>query len=210
MVCRDGAAAALMPGERLGVAAAIAAAVAEVAAREVETAWSDAGPIGGDPDWAGGTVYVDRRSVVVAAPPAAVYAAVCRIGGSHGWYGADALWRLRGALDRLAGGPGLRRGRRDPEQVAYGDALDFWRVTGVVPERELKLRAEMRLPGEAELDFALAAEGAGTRLTQTARFKPRGLAGILYWYAVTPLHGVVFRGMLEGIRRAAEGRGQPG
>ena len=205
VVCRDRTAIELMPGPLLGVPEAIAAALDKVAAHDVETSWSDAGPIPGDPDWAGGTVFVDRRSVAVDAPPATVFAALRRIGGGHGWYAADGLWRLRGLLDRLLGGPGLRRGRRDPERVAFGDALDFWRVAGVVEDRELRLRAEMRLPGEAELDFLLKPHGAaGTLLTQIARFKPRGLAGILYWYGVLPLHGVVFRGMLNGIRRAAE------
>jgi uncharacterized protein YbjT (DUF2867 family) len=208
VVCRDDAAAVLMPGPRLGVAEAIAAAVRKVSEHDVETSWSDAGRIAGDPDWAGGAVYTDRRTVTVAAPPAAVFAAVCRIGGGHGWYAADLLWRLRGAIDRLAGGPGLRRGRRDPDEIAYGDALDFWRVIGVTAGSELRLRAEMKLPGEAELDFTLAPRGGGTLLTQTARFKPRGLLGVLYWWSVKPLHAIVFNGMLAGIRRAAE-RGAP-
>jgi hypothetical protein len=108
-------------------------------------------------------------------------------------------------MDRLVGGPGLRRGRRDPDEVGYGEALDFWRVTGLEKNRRLSLRAEMKLPGEALLEFSLAPEAAGTRLTQTARFRPRGLAGLAYWYAVLPLHAVVFRGMLQGIRAAALG-----
>ena len=129
-----------------------------------------------------------------------------RIGGGHGWYAADGLWRLRGRIDRLVGGPGLRRGRRDPDEVGFGEALDFWRVTGLEKNRRLSLRAEMKLPGEALLEFSLEPEAAGTRLTQTARFLPRGLAGLAYWYAVLPLHGIVFRGMLDGVRRAATGR----
>jgi hypothetical protein len=109
-------------------------------------------------------------------------------------------------MDRMIGGPGLRRGRRHPECVHYGDALDFWRVREVVPEHRLRLIAEMKLPGEAELGFEIEDVNAGasrTRLVQTARFKPRGLLGIAYWYAVMPLHGMVFTGMLQGIRRAA-------
>jgi uncharacterized protein YndB with AHSA1/START domain len=143
----------------------------------------------------------------VLAPPAEVFRAVCRVGGGHGWYAADWLWRLRGWMDRVVGGPGLRRGRRDPERVAYGEALDFWRVTDVEEPRRLELRAEMRLPGVAELAFDLEPIEGGTRLVQTARFVPRGLSGLAYWYAVRPLHGFVFRGMLDGIRRAAEGDG---
>ena len=209
VVCRDDRAARLMPGPLLGVGEAITAALARIDAHDVETAWSDAGPMPGDPNWAGGTVFTDRRTTAVAADPAVVFAAVCRIGGGHGWYAADLLWRVRGFLDRLVGGPGLRRGRRDPERVAYGDAVDFWRVTAVTPGQELRLRAEMRLPGDAELQFIVdPSPGGGCRLIQTARFKPRGLAGIAYWYAVLPFHAIVFRGMLAGIRRDAEASGQ--
>jgi hypothetical protein len=141
----------------------------------------------------------------VAATPEDVFATVSRIGGDTGWYGADWLWRLRGALDRLAGGPGLRRGRRHAERVAFGDAIDLWRVTDVEPPRRLALRAEMRLPGQALLEFTVEplAGRAGSRLVQTARFAPRGLAGIAYWYAILPVHRVVFGRMVDGIRRAA-------
>ncbi len=205
VVCRDDRAARLMPQRLLGTREAIEAALSRIAERRVETSWSDAGPIPGDPDWAGGTVFVDQRTVEIGAPPAAVFRAICRVGGGHGYYGADWLWRLRGAMDRMVGGPGLRRGRRDPENVSYGEALDFWRVTELVPDRRLTLRAEMKLPGEALLDFAVEPLGGGrARLTQLARFKPRGLTGLLYWYAVLPLHGVVVAGMLDGIRRFAE------
>jgi uncharacterized protein YndB with AHSA1/START domain len=162
-----------------------------------------------DPDWAGGTVFTDRRAVEIAAPPQAVFRAVCRIGGGNGWYAADGLWRLRGFLDLLVGGPGLRRGRRDPETLAYGEALDFWRVTGLDRDRRLTLRAEMKLPGDALLEFTLEplpqdADGAPrTRLVQTALFRPKGLFGLAYWYAVQPFHPIVFSGMLGGIRRTA-------
>jgi len=150
---------------------------------------------------------IDRREVRVSASPAAVFEAVCRVGGDHGWYGSQWLWRIRGALDRLVGGPGLRRGRKDPDHLSYGEALDFWRVTAVEPNRRLALRAEMRLPGEALLEFDIhpvAEAPAASVLTQTAVFKPKGLLGLAYWYGVLPLHGVVFSGMLDGIRRAAE------
>lgn len=211
VVCRDDEAVRLMPHERMRVRAAIDAALGKSAEGEVETAWSDAGRIPGDPDWAGGRVFVDRRSVRVAAPCETVFASVCRIGGDHGYFAADWLWRIRGAMDRLAGGPGLRRGRRDPEKLAYGEAVDFWRVTGLESARRLTLRAEMWLPGEATLTFETTpATDEGCTLTQTARFKPRGLAGLVYWYAVAPLHGIVFKGMLRGIRRAAEAAAAPG
>ncbi len=205
VVCRNDDARRLMPQELLTVREAIRAALDRVAHDEVETSWSMAGPIPGDPDWAGGTVFTDRRALRVEAPTEAVWRAVVRIGGGHGWYAADWLWRLRGWMDRLVGGPGLRRGRRDPDEVGYGEALDFWRVTGIDKGRRLSLRAEMKLPGEALLEFTVAAEASGTQLTQTARFRPRGLAGLAYWYAVLPLHAFVFRRMLEGIRTAALG-----
>jgi uncharacterized protein YbjT (DUF2867 family)/uncharacterized protein YndB with AHSA1/START domain len=203
VVCRDDEAARLLPQRLLSVREAIRAALDRLDHADVETTWSTAGPIPGDPDWAGGTVFTDRRELHVPAPPEAVFRAVCRIGGGHGWYAADALWRIRGALDRLAGGPGLRRGRRDPERVAYGEALDFWRVTGLERDRRLSLRAEMKLPGEALLEFTIAPVEGGSTLVQTARFHPKGLLGLAYWYAVLPLHGFVFRAMLAGIGREA-------
>jgi len=117
------------------------------------------------------------------------------------------LWRLWGALDRLVGGPGLRRGRRDPDRLAFGEALDFWRVTALETDRRLALRAEMKLPGEALLEFTiepLPGETSRCRLVQAGRFLPRGLLGLAYWYAVMPLHGIVFGRMLRGVRRVAE------
>jgi hypothetical protein len=171
----------------------------------VETAWSDAGVLPGDAPWAGGTEFIDRREVQIDAGDEAVFDAVCRVGGTHGWYGATWLWRLRGAMDRLAGGPGLRRGRRHPQRIGVGDAVDFWRVTEIDRPRQLTLHAEMKLPGEATLEFTVQPQGERRcTLIQTARFRPRGLAGLAYWYAVRPLHGIVFKGMLQGIRTAAE------
>ncbi len=203
-VCRDDAAAQLMPQQLLTMRQAIDAALGKRADDAVETAWTDAGAMPGDPDWAGGTTCVDHREITVAAPPAVTFATAAAIGGDHGWYGGNWLWRLRGVLDKLVGGPGLRRGRRHREELVVGDALDFWRVTEVVPGRRFELRAEMKLPGVATLTVAVAPEGAGSRLGLTARFQPRGLLGIAYWYSVLPLHGLVFAGMLRGLRRAAE------
>jgi len=216
VVVRSDDAVRLMPQPLLPVREAIRLALDEERAFDVETSWSSAGPMPGDPDWAGGAVFTDLRSTVVQASPAATFAAVCRLGGHTGWHRGTWLWRVRGALDRLVGGPGLRRGRRHPEQVAYGDALDFWRVTDIEADRHLQLRAEMRLPGEAMLDFRIEpvggrAEGGGEppascRLVQEARFQPRGLFGLLYWYAVLPLHALVFNGLLRGIAEMAESR----
>jgi len=199
----------LMPHRPLGAREAIRRALAKVEGRAVETRWSVAGPVPGDPSWAGGTVFTDERSVEIEADPQSVYAAVCRIGGGNGWYAGDILWRLRGWLDTLVGGPGLRRGRRHPETVEFGETLDFWRVVGIDRDRSLSLRAEMKLPGDAQLDFRIEPveqhrEPPLTRLVMTARYRPRGLLGLLYWYAVVPLHEIVFGGMLRGIRKTAE------
>jgi hypothetical protein len=201
VVARNDDAERLMPQPLLGVREAIRLALEQETTFDVETSWSSAGPIPGDPDWAGGTVFKDTRAVDIQASPAAVFDAVCRLGGAAGWHRGTWLWRVRGALDRLVGGPGLRRGRRHPHLVSYGDALDFWRVTDIERNRHLQLRAEMRLPGEALLDYTIEpGQAAGvTRLTQDARFLPRGLFGLLYWYAVLPFHGVVFTNVLRGV-----------
>jgi hypothetical protein len=204
VVCRENRITALVPQKLLGVREAIRVALANLFDNRVETTWSMAGPIPGDPDWAGGAVYRDVRQKVVSAPDWAVFGAVCRVGGGRGWYAADWLWKLRGWLDRLAGGPGLRRGRRDPERVGFGEALDFWRVTGYEQDRQLTLRAEMKLPGEALLQFRVEPVGPSQCiLHQAALFQPRGLSGLIYWYAVEPFHHIVFRGMLLGIEREA-------
>jgi uncharacterized protein YbjT (DUF2867 family) len=206
-VCRDCSGEQLMPQRLLGVRESIDAALGKVAVGKVETSWTDAGPIAGDPDWAGGATFVHREETQVEASAGEVFRSVCRIGGRHGWYAADLLWRIRGLMDRLVGGPGLDRGRRNAEQIRHGDALDFWRVTGVERNRSLTLRAEMKVPGEGVLEFRVRQIEnipGMTWLSQIARFKPRGLGGILYWYSVLPFHGIVFRGMVGGIRRAAE------
>ena len=196
----------VMSHTALSVRQAIRRAIAITGRGDVPTRWSAAGPIPGDPDWAGGKVYVDERSIDIDTDSSAVFAAVCRLGGGHGWYAGDLLWRIRGWMDQLVGGPGLRRGRRHAEDVEFGEALDFWRVVGVERGKSLLLHAEMKLPGTAQLEFRMdpIERDSTTRLTMTARFRPKGLLGILYWYAVVPLHNIVFGGMLKGIKRAAE------
>jgi len=196
----------MMPRQALTVREAIREAISSTEGRQIETHWSVAGPIPGDPDWAGGTVYADQRQIVIQADAETVFAAVCRVGGGHGWYAGDVLWRIRGWMDQLVGGPGLRRGRRHPETVEYGESLDFWRVIDIERGKSLLLRAEMKLPGVAQLEFHLepTRDQPATKLTMTARFRPKGLLGILYWYSVLPLHHIVFGGMLNGIKRAAE------
>lgn len=197
----------VLPHEALSCREAISQAIHETNSQEVETSWSAAGPIPGDPDWAGGKVFEDQREIEIKASPQQVFRAVCRIGGGHGWYAADILWRIRGWMDQAVGGPGLRRGRRHPETVEFGDALDFWRVVGIERDKSLLLHAEMKLPGTARLEFQLQPnhdEPQRTRLQMMARFRPKGLTGLAYWYSVLPLHHFVFNGMLNGIKRSAE------
>jgi hypothetical protein len=133
-----------------------------------------------------------------------VFRVVSSIGGDRGWLVWDWAWRLRGALDRLIGGPGLRRGRRHPREVLPGDAVDFWRVEAVDEPRLLRLRAEMRLPGRAWLQWEIVPDGDGSQLVQTAMFAPFGLGGLLYWKALYPAHKVIFSGMVRAMARAAE------
>jgi hypothetical protein len=204
VVCRDDEIARLTGHRFQTVRESIEAAVSSLAENQIPTVWSDAGVVPGDPDWAGGTIFSDERAIAIGAPPAAVFRTIVRIGGDNGYFAANGLWWLRGVVDRLAGGPGLRRGRRHPNELAYGDAVDFWRVSGIEPGRTLTLRAEMKLPGEAVLHFAVSPHPGGSWLEQKALFRPRGLAGIAYWYAVSPLHRIVFQRMLRGIRSAAE------
>jgi uncharacterized protein YbjT (DUF2867 family) len=218
VVCQEHDATALMPQRLLSAREAIRSALTRDQRSEVESAWSDAGTIPGDPDWAGGRVFMDRREVRVDAPADAVYRAACRVGGRHGYYGARWLrwlWALRGSLDELAGGPGLQRGRRDPHSLRFGDAVDFWRVTAAEPGQHLRLHAEMKVPGHALLEFSIAPlespDGSGAaptsracRLTQTATFLPRGLMGLAYWYSMLPFHFWIFTGMLRGIKDAAQ------
>lgn len=176
-----------------------------------ETRWSDALSAGGElPQWGGtrfGSRLVDSRTVDVPIPVEQAFAPIRRIGGKQGWYYASWLWSLRGFLDLLVGGIGVRRGRRDPEQLRPGDALDFWRVEAYEPSHLLKLSAEMKLPGRAWLEFEVTPSPDGSRIRQTAIFDPVGLTGLAYWYGIYPLHQFVFAGMLRNIARAAT---QPG
>ncbi len=148
--------------------------------------------------------FVDVRSIVVPVPAEAAFAPIRRIGGDVGWYFGDALWALRGVVDRALGGGGIRRGRADPARLRVGDTVDFWRVEAYEPNAFVRFRAEMKLPGEAWLELRVidVPEG-GARIEQTSIFVPSGLLGVGYWYGVYPLHAVVFGGMLRGIATAA-------
>jgi hypothetical protein len=215
VVCREHDIAAYVPDPPeglLGFDDAVRLALKRVREAAVETRWSAAtwpgapsDPLPTDPDWAGGSLYSDVRTTPVDAARADVWRVVEGIGGENGWYSFPLAWALRGLLDRVVGGVGLRRGRRDPHTLYVGESLDFWRVEEIEPGRLLRLRAEMRLPGAAWLEFSLDdGEDGRPVLRQRALFHPRGLAGHLYWWAVTPFHGVVFAGMLRNIRAAAE------
>lgn len=211
VVCGDNRIRELIPQDLLGCREAIRFALEKMRLQQVETSWSDAGSLPPvewslreDPEWAGGTIFRDERRMIVSAEASQLWPAVVGIGGKTGWYYGDFLWHLRGWLDRLVGGPGLSRGRRDPDLVQPGDALDFWRVLVADPGQRLKLVAEMKVPGEAVLEISLIECVDGTtEVRQSARFKPHGLWGLLYWYAVLPFHNLVFVGMLKGIAMAS-------
>ena len=213
-VCREHDIAAWIPDPPEGLVPfdeAVRLALTRIRDAQVVTRWSGASqpgassdPLPSDPTWSGGSMYEDVREVTTTASPARVWAAVERIGGEHGYYSADFLWKVRGFIDRLIGGVGLRRGRRDPNTLVIGEAVDFWRVEERLPPRLLRLRAEMRNPGMAWLEFTITPEGTGSRLRQRAVFLPRGLAGHAYWWSVAPFHAFVFPVMARGITEQAE------
>ena len=194
----------------LDVEGAINLALSRIADHNVMTRWSDAAyptapwqKAQSDPDWAGEMVLRDSREQTTDASSAALWQAIESIGGENGWYGADFLWYLRGLLDRLFGGVGLRRGRRDPLTLHVGESLDFWRVEELDRGVRLKLYAEMVLPGKAWLEFTIIEEGGKRTVRQEAIFSPRGLGGQLYWYAVLPFHAFVFPTTLRNLIRKA-------
>lgn len=187
---------------------AIARALAHENCEFAETRWSDAlSSTGPEAERYGGVRFgkrlVDSRSIRVPVSPAHAFGPIRRIGGATGWYFGDALWRLRGFLDLLVGGVGLRRGRRDPEHLSTGATVDFWRVEAFESNRLLRLRAEMKLPGRAWLQFEVDGDSSGSTIRQTAIFDPVGLAGAAYWYGLFPLHSLVFARMLRRIAAAA-------
>jgi uncharacterized protein YbjT (DUF2867 family) len=218
----------LVPGEPLGFDEAVRLALGKIRDANVETRWSNASgrdaaaePLPSDPQWTGGTIYKDERSREVKAPAEALWKVVEGVGGENGWYSFPLAWSVRGWMDRLVGGVGLRRGRRDRERLFVGEALDWWRVEEIKPGEMLRLRAEMRVPGRAWLDMYVESTAPGRSIyRQRALFVPRGLAGHAYWAAVMPFHGIVFSGMARNIAKRAEspvtglppgsaGRGRP-
>jgi uncharacterized protein YbjT (DUF2867 family) len=200
------------PAEGLiDVDGAVKLALSNVSSNTVSTRWSDATlptapwqKAQSDPEWAGEMLLKDKKVRTTDASIKSLWEAIEEIGGENGWYGSDFLWYLRGLLDRMIGGVGLRRGRRDPIHLRVGDSLDFWRVESLVPEQSLKLYAEMILPGKAWLEFRISKLPNGqSEVVQEASFSPRGLGGQLYWYAVLPFHILVFPTMIRNLIRSA-------
>jgi uncharacterized protein YbjT (DUF2867 family) len=212
VVVRDPASREIVPRDLLGYREAVRRALGKIEALDVATRWDRAelrdpepdGPIPTDPDWSGGTLFRDEQRATTTAPPAAVHRVLTGLGGARGWYSGEWMWELRGVLDKLVGGPGMRRGRRHPDLLAVGDPVDFWRTHAVEAPRLLRLRAEMRLPGDAWLQWQVEPDGSGSTVVQQAVFVPRGLWGRLYWCAVAPFHRFVFGPMLRGIVAEAE------
>lgn len=222
VVCADHRIAELVPDPPQGLIGfdeAVRLARARVQEANVTTRWSSASfpgapsdPLPTDPEWAGGSLYRDVREEEVDIAPERVWRAVEAIGGETGWYSFPLAWAVRGWLDRMVGGIGLRRGRRDPHTLRLGDTLDFWRVEALDRGHLLRLRAEMKLPGLAWLEMRVEpTEGGRTRYRQRALFFPHGLFGHLYWWSVAPFHAVVFGGMVRNLlRRAAQEDFSPG
>ncbi|TYK53380.1 SDR family oxidoreductase [Actinomadura decatromicini] len=215
MVCREddiGRYVPPPPDGPTGFERAVSLALRRVRDADVATRWSSASvpgapsdPLPTDPDWAGGSLYTDERTRTVDASAERSWTVVEGIGGDRGWYSFPLAWRVRGIVDRLVGGVGLRRGRRDPHRLRIGETVDFWRVEEIEPPRLLRLRAEMRLPGLAWLELRVTEREDGrSDFTQRALFHPRGLSGHAYWWAFKPFHDRVFGGMSRGIARAAE------
>lgn len=209
-ICHDDTALKVFDIRPKGVREAIASALRNEDHEFAQTRWSDALSSGGRPHrWGGvrfGSRIVDSRSVHVPVPAARAFTPIRRIGGNTGWYYGNWLWHLRGFLDLLVGGVGMRRGRRDPESVNVGDVLDFWRVEAFEADRRLCLMAEMKLPGRAWLEFEIQGNNGTSQIRQTAIFDPVGLPGLAYWYLLYPFHRLVFAGMLRGIASVCERR----
>jgi hypothetical protein len=196
--------------EPLNYKAAVRHSLDQVRARKVETAWYDALATSlGDEEpvllTTNDGMLIERRQRLVNAPAPVVHRIYTGLGGDRGWPYYNWAWRARGMLDRLVGGVGLRRGRRDPDHLRVGDALDFWRVEAIETDRMLRLRAEMKVPGRAWLQYeATPTTSSKTRLTQTAFFDAKGLFGLLYWYGLYPIHGLIFSGTIRKVAKQAE------
>jgi len=207
-VVRDPSALKLFPVRPQGVREIIARAIVNEDREFAATQWSDAlSSRGEESNWGGvrfGNRIVDSREVSVNCSAACAFRPIRRIGGKTGWYYSDRLWQVRGFLDLVFGGVGVRRGRRDPEMLQVGDAVDFWRVEAFEKNKKLLLAAEMKLPGRAWLEFAVEDKGATSLIRQTAIFDPIGVAGLMYWYVLYPMHKLIFANMLRAIAAACQ------
>jgi len=209
VICKDNRIRDIIPLTLTGCREAIRTALQRVAQCQIDTCWSDAGDVVppewaycGDADYAGGSVFECGYRIRLQATPDEVWGPVSRIGGDTGWYSGKLLWELRGWMDKLVGEVGLRRGRRDPEEIRVGDALDVWRVLEVDPPHRLYLLAEMKLPGEAMLRIDIVPVGSEqTDLQLLSRFLPKGLSGLMYWHSMYPFHQRIFTGMLQAMAK---------
>jgi hypothetical protein len=211
VIVRDDTAQRLFPGiQPMTYQLAVQRALMRLDAHQVETTWSDA--LVSSQGYRSPVVLtthegmiIERRQSVTIAPPAAAYRAFTGLGGERGWLYCNWVWRLRGIVDRVVGGVGSRRGRRDADEVRVGDALDYWRVEAVEPDQSLLLRAEIKVPGRAWLQFkTVPIDGGGSQLVQTAFFAPKGLFGILYWYVLYPIHSLIFSGLIRKLVQRAD------
>ncbi|MDX2343998.1 MAG: SDR family oxidoreductase [Acidimicrobiia bacterium] len=200
------------PGDLIPYPEALQRALYSIDHSEVETRWSDAlaspgAPLPRDPAWSGALMQTDRRVADSKAPTQDLFWAVTRIGGDVGYYAMNWAWTIRGWIDQVIGGVGLRRGRRDPEDLRPGESLDFFRVAEIDPAQgRLLLQAEMKVPGTAWLEWSTEWIEGGSRLVQTAWFVPRGLMGRLYWWILLPFHAPIWRLMVRRMARTAERR----
>lgn len=207
VICKDTRIQQIIPQELLDCREAITRALSLVHQNDVKTYWADAGKVPqyalaqeGDPQWAGGTLLEDKRTMRVKASKEQIWQVISHIGGETGWYHGTWLWVLRGFIDRLVGGVGSGRGRRNAVDISVGDVLDFWRVIDVKMNDHLTLAAEMKVPGVATLDFTIKEIDNHTcELIQHARFRPHGLSGLVYWYTLVPMHEYIFGGMIKEI-----------
>jgi hypothetical protein len=208
-VVRDDAALRAFPIRPQGMRAAVASALRNEDREFALSNWYDSMSAAGEaPHWGGvrfGNRFVDTRRVYVPVPAHQAFVPIRRIGGVHGWFYGNRLWKVRGFLDLLVGGVGMRRGRRHPDELRVGDIVDCWRVESIEEDRLLRLAAEMKLPGRAWLEFEVRPDGSGSTIEQRAIFDPVGLLGLTYWYSVYPLHNLIFGGMLRGIAAAGGG-----